>query len=378
MYAAIKQSWSAPDVSLVRLYRDVQSPAPGVLFATKDLSSQETLHSRLKVYMADTYPETTFEIKKFGASDKLKMIARGVPLEADLGQLVNQNLGHIQTDSIERLQIRREGKHIDIDTIVFHATNETSAEILMKRGLKCGHLIVDDVSIKIKPPLVCFICGLLGHSASRCSSSKARELVLDDTGKRPVFCFKCGTPGHRYYECPSPGPTRCPNCPIDATPHWPFDRACPARQKKLSEKAKSVNKVWSNVLTSSNSKQTQNLERRVQTLESKALVLHKNYETQKDAIHSTRMVLRDVSRVATKEKTKLSAASKTHIASWYQWEKQLQLRLAEQKLSPPTSLDVDESGGRSLRRSKRRKQRATVIVSSDDDSEMDHEDAHSG
>ena len=357
-YRKLKTELQPSDVGLIRLYRDVRKPSPGILFATKGTSEQDNLFSVLVKYAADNFKDDPLEVRKFGATDDLQLIARGVPMGLNVNSIYNSNLGLVVADSVQRLSRNVDGKELPMDSVLLKAPNKTAAQSLIENGLKIEQLLVTDVSIKIKAPLVCFVCGILGHTVARCPDLGKYGLFQDEKGRYPLFCFKCKQTGHKYTSCFSGTQPQCPNCPEHKNAHWPFDSACPARSRKLNNKAASVHSNWAKIVIDSNLQKTKTLESRLQKIEAASAEHAKHYETQKQALHDTRMVVRDISLVLTKKKKNLSTQTTSRITDWYEWEK-----ICNSRRSTPN---------KNLRRSKR--SRATPPTPSTPPSSADDSD----
>ena len=321
-YRKLKTELPARDVSLILLHRDVRNPSPGVLFATKGTQQQEALFSVLLKYANDNFKDDPLEIRKFGATDDLiQLIARGVPIGLNIDTIYNLNLGLVVAESVQRLSRNVDGKELQMDSVILKAPNKAAAQTLIENGIKIEQLLVSDVSIKIKPPLVCFVCGILGHTVSRCPELGTYGLQIDEKGRYPLFCFKCKQIGHKHTACFAGTQPFCPNCPENKNHHWPFDSSCPARSRKLNHKAASIQSNWSKLVIDANVQKTKTLESRLQKIEAASSEHAKQHEAQKQALHDTRMVVRDISMVLTKKKKSLSTKSESRILDWYEWEK---------------------------------------------------------
>jgi hypothetical protein len=341
------------------LYRDVRKPAPGILLATKDPQAQDRLHKRLIKHFADTQ-QTGIQLLKYSATDKLTLIARGVPFGLDLNTIYSLNLGLVLPGSVERLSRTRDGKLSELDSVVFRTPNEASAQSLIEKGLKVEQLLVHDVTIKVRPPLICFVCGILGHIAARCPKASSYGLQFLEGKASPTFCYKCKTEGHKYFECFAGAQPVCPNCPEGKNSHWPFDPQCSARTKKHIEKATKIHSSWAGVVSHATVEKTQSLEKRMAALEEKTGTLNKNFETHQKAIQQTRRVLREVSEIALKKKKQLSKPAAQHIRNWYEWE-----QLCEEKEKTPSPAKTP------TRRSKRKQNKRQAVVVSDGDESQD-------
>lgn len=302
-------------------YKNVRNPKPGVLYATRSASDQKMLLDNIVSTCGDIMAEgESLVAYALGRANSLALVARGVPVDIEEDALTSNNLGLIQTDTIKRLRLKNDcGTFVPGTTVFLSATSEDSMQLLISGGLKMGDgLICTNVTKKISLPPVCFTCGHSGHVSSSCNSEIAKDLPLDENGRKVIHCFKCQQTGHKHSECKDEDAVpRCPNCNQDGD-HWPWETRCPVRHKQL-DKSRTV--TYASAAASQSSKDIQQLKNRVKRNETRLDAAEKKDEQQAHALHDTRLVIADVAMVQAGRKESVSERTVQRIADWYEFEK---------------------------------------------------------
>jgi len=342
LHKKLKNNMEPQPYRMIRNYRDIYKPSPAVLFATGSPQDQFTVESALRSCLTTMHPDITPVVKSFGVAARRSLVIRGVPLDVQEESIFEANSGCIVQDSIKRLPVYFEGKKTPGTTIMLIAATDQDRDRFISEGVKGPEsLMFRNVSIKQRDVWVCFICTKLGHMAKNCPDDKAKGIDFKTSDPSSFYCYKCDTIGHRFRECTANVEPTCANCDKSAMPHqphWPTDFNCPTRQALRTASNTEENSFsptmaphipsrtpWmSNVDNKGLEKvkvRTSALERRMEAAEERDIV-------QSKALVSTRAVIRDVAKVATKKKPKLKEQSTRRLDAWYRMERML---LAEEK-----------------------------------------------
>mmetsp|Transcript_1996 Transcript_1996/g.3948 ORF Transcript_1996/g.3948 Transcript_1996/m.3948 type:complete len:434 (+) Transcript_1996:255-1556(+) len=321
LYHKLKEELEETTFKCILNYRRTRKGV--ILFETGSPQHQLRVQSELKAAIRVILPEFDGSILAYGAQARKDLVAKGVPTDVSDESLVNSNLGAIDPATVIRLPTYFGKKKEKSTTVMFSATSDEDAERLLATGVKAGNLLIKDVSVKLRLPPVCYICGCIGHVAKNCGEDIAKKIDFSSNAEKDQYCYQCKKFGHRFRECAEELTKYCVNCKAEG--HWPTDWGkCPMR-------GGSTHKEGSSAKTSSESTKTykeailtkdmQAQKVRMHNMEKRVTKCEEHDRMQAEALHTTRLVLGDVALVSRKKKKTLTRASKREITSWYEYER---------------------------------------------------------
>lgn len=335
LYNELKSHIGEVNHKLIKNHRRTRKGV--ILFETASPQHQLQVQSALIGTLPTVLEGFEGSVIAYGAVARKELVIRGVPLEVEEETIVNSNLGLIHGDSVTRLNTYFEGKKQPSTTVMIKATSDEAASKLLSDGLKAGDLLISEVSIKIRVPPVCYVCGRQGHVARGCSEKEAKNINFDSIDDADQFCYKCKLTGHRFRQCTASVPPFCINCQVKG--HWPTDWQCPCRNPAQGKKGNTDNisheaASYKEAMVRGD---VQAQKVRIKNLENRVTRCEERDEIQAKGLRSTRKVLGDVALVATKQKKDLTESSKREITDWYEFEKML----AESKRLRTRTRNVD-------------------------------------